>query len=1022
MLPSKSYFDLGNSPFVEVGDFNRSNVSNEPYSYGQLTQLLDQRYPRSTPGSTGASFHDAAGQDDWRGDQSGVEYHQIVGEQSHNQTPGQVVAQTQTFCFSDPQEPGAPLNCFAKDNFKVNMTNGDHTVPVRSARRIADGIDFAPKSTRWYFRSTSDEDDEFVEHTALSKYPAVHDIVLYLLGRGPKPSYVIDSPVAAKPKQPAERLAFNEIKRRPQASSFYRSANFLKAGGSASRPKTIISKVAVNMTRVRALRPTPDVSTIPSDALKSPTYYLTVNGVDFVSITDDAGHTNTRIDDTFALPVPNVTYDLLGDQAILVSMPTDKTYTITFRNGANPIALELLKGIDNITPTEAVRYQDLKLPSGVTAMLKITPEGVSNLAYDKDNDGVFETIVTPTISVSGAVAQDVEPPAINFSAIPQKNKYRFTITATDNASGVKAVYYSLDGKQFQQYTNPLNLDPAQTRNVYAFADDNVANRSGMSKYELALITYNPVTPTVSVTGGTFTYDGAPHTATGTVLGVNGEDLGIPVFTYNGAGDPPVNAGDYEVVASFAGNDTYATSNSSALIHIDKAMPTIEWSNPSDITYGTPLSDTQLNATAMLNRASVPGAFAYSIPAGTSLDAGGNQNLSVTFTPTDTGNLQGAAASVTINVLKAVPTVNITGGTFTYDAKEHPATGSITGVGGESLGTPAFTYNGASAAPVNAGSYPVAAAYAGNANYASASNNTASVTINKATPTIDWANPSDITYGTLLDNAQLNTSAVFGNAPLPGAFTHTPAAGTLLRAGNGQALAASFAAADSRNFNTVTARVLINVLKATLSFSNLSSPVVVYGTASAVVSGKISFGSLVPSGSVLVGFNNVTQPAQIQRDGTFLTSFATSSLMPVNPPYRITFNYGGDSNFNGAGGVGTLTIAYNICALYDQTKAAKSGSTIPIKLQLCDANSRNASSANITVTAVGVTLASNDAPGELQGAGDANPDDNFRYDSMLGGTGGYIFNLKTTGLATGTYNLHLKAGTDPTLHMVKFQVK
>jgi hypothetical protein len=41
--------------------------------------------------------------------------------------------------------------------------------------------------------------------------------------------------------------------------------------------------------------------------------------------------------------------------------------------------------------------------------------------------------------------------------------------------------------------------------------------------------------------------------------------------------------------------------------------------------------------------------------------------------------------------KANATVNVTGGTFTYDGNAHPATGTVTGVGGANLGTPTFVY-------------------------------------------------------------------------------------------------------------------------------------------------------------------------------------------------------------------------------------------------------------------------------------------------------------------------------------------
>jgi hypothetical protein len=61
-------------------------------------------------------------------------------------------------------------------------------------------------------------------------------------------------------------------------------------------------------------------------------------------------------------------------------------------------------------------------------------------------------------------------------------------------------------------------------------------------------------------------------------------------------------------------------------------------------------------------------------------------------------------------------------------------------------------------------------------------------------------------------------------------------------------------------------------------------------------------------------------------------------------------------------------------------------------------------------------------GELEASGNANPDNDFRFDPALGGSGGYIYNLKTTGLSTGTYNLYFNAGNDPVLHALVFQVK
>jgi hypothetical protein len=67
-----------------------------------------------------------------------------------------------------------------------------------------------------------------------------------------------------------------------------------------------------------------------------------------------------------------------------------------------------------------------------------------------------------------------------------------TITATD-ASGVKQIFYSLDRTTFQPYTGPLVVDATQTQFIYTFADDQVANRSGLLTYPLAWKIYLPLT-------------------------------------------------------------------------------------------------------------------------------------------------------------------------------------------------------------------------------------------------------------------------------------------------------------------------------------------------------------------------------------------------------------------------------------------------------------------------------------------------------------------------------------------------
>ena len=113
------------------------------------------------------------------------------------------------------------------------------------------------------------------------------------------------------------------------------------------------------------------------------------------------------------------------------------------------------------------------------------------------------------------------------------------------------------------------------------------------------------------------------------------------------------------------------------------------------------------------------------------------------------------------------------------------------------------------------------------------------------------------------------------------------------------------------------------------------------------------------------------------------------------------------------------VTFNVCLWYDPTNVAKAGNTVPIRIKLCDANGVNTSSAALRLTATGLTHLSTNASGPLNDAGNANPDNIFRYDP---GLGGYVLNLKTTGLGTGAWSLVFTVAGDPVPHAVQFRIR
>jgi MBG domain-containing protein len=112
-----------------------------------------------------------------------------------------------------------------------------------------------------------------------------------------------------------------------------------------------------------------------------------------------------------------------------------------------------------------------------------------------------------------------------------------------------------------------------------------------------------------------------------------------------------NVGDYAITVTLGSNPNYNVTPHNGTLTINKASQTITWANPADITIGTPLSSTQLNATvAGVAGGTPPGALTYTPPAGTVLGAGANQALKVDAAATI--NYNAATKTVYINVIYA----------------------------------------------------------------------------------------------------------------------------------------------------------------------------------------------------------------------------------------------------------------------------------------------------------------------------------------------------------------------------------
>jgi hypothetical protein len=404
------------------------------------------------------------------------------------------------------------------------------------------------------------------------------------------------------------------------------------------------------------------------------------------------------------------------------------------------------------------------------------------------------------------------------------------------------------------------------------------------------LTVNPVQATLSFGNQVFTYDGTPHLAT---VGTSPAGLTGVAVTYtqnNVAVDAPTGAGTYTVMASL-NNPNASAPTATDTLTVNPAMPTITWANPADISYGTPLTATQLDATA-----SVPGTFVYTPAAGTTLHAGQGQVLSIIFTPTDAIDYAPVTTTAMINVQKATPAVtwtnpaDITYGTA-LSATQLDATASVPGT---------LVYTPAAGTVLNAGPGQVLSVTLTPTDAVDFSpvTTTAAINVRKATPTVTWANPADVVYGTALGAAQFDATA-----PVPGMFTYAPVPGTYLGAGQAQTLHATFTPDDPADYNTVPVSTSINVVPAPLTVTADDASMIagqslptfaahysgfVRGEEPDVLGGVLSLS--VPSGTGSQAGSYPITPAGLTSSNyaiSYQTGTLTVSSQPVSPTALVT---------------------------------------------------------------------------------------------------------------------------------------
>jgi hypothetical protein len=336
-----------------------------------------------------------------------------------------------------------------------------------------------------------------------------------------------------------------------------------------------------------------------------------------------------------------------GVQPLTVTFtPTD---TVDYTTASSSVSLIVNKAALVVTwaPPAAIPYgaalspTQLDATSNATGTFSYSPAAGTVLSVGNHTLTVIFTPTTPAdytaSTATASVTQTVNKatPTITW-ATPAATVYGTKLSETQlNASSSVAGTFSYSpssGTVLAAGTNTLKatFTPSNT------ADYTTATAS-------VTLTVDKATPTITWA----TPKAIPY---GTALSATQLDATSSVagkFTYSPASGTVLGAGSQTLTATFTPTNTTdcTTATASVTLTVNKATPAITWATPKAITYGTPLSAMQLDATSK-----VAGTFTYSPAAGTVLPVG-NQKLTATFTPANSTDYTTATASVALTIDK-----------------------------------------------------------------------------------------------------------------------------------------------------------------------------------------------------------------------------------------------------------------------------------------------------------------------------------------------------------------------------------
>ena len=624
-----------------------------------------------------------------------------------------------------------------------------------------------------------------------------------------------------------------------------------------------------------------------------------------ITATDANGVTGNQ---TYALSVVGYTTTTTVTGEIV-----DPTYSST----ANEQIVDVTVAGSNGTPTGTVNVSldggsapSYALSNGAArfAYTALAPGSHTVVAsYVAQGQYLASTSTTYTFTISKATAT-VTLGSLNQTYAGQP----LSATATTNPAGlgVTLTYNGLAGAP-------------TVANAYAVvATVNDTNYQGTATGTLVI---GKATPTVSATPSASAITYGQSLASSTLIGGAATFNSTAVagsFAFIAPTTTP-DAGTANQAVLFTPIDTvdFSTVNLSAPVTVNKATATVTLGSLSATYDGNPHG-----ATVGTTPAGLTVAITYNGSA-TAPTAAGNYAIAATVNgPNYAGS---ATGTLTIAPGTAAITFAVPNHTYGDAPVTLAASSSATGAFSYTVVSGPATINGNTLTLRGAGIVTLRALQAADANYSS-SLQTTTFTISPAVTVVAFPQPASVVFGTALGATQLNaTATATGIGAVPGSFTYTPAAGTVLGSGI-TTLTAQFMPSNPANFTTpvaATTSLTVSQAPTTAVVTTSASPVLERVAVTFTANVKTTTGGTVPVGTITFLDGQTTLgTATLNASGVASYTVANGFIGAGN--HTITATYTG--NANQAASSGSVVQAIGSASTLRLTDAGQSSYAVTVQ--------------------------------------------------------------------------------------------